>query len=305
MIGAIRHGGAAAWMGILVRMAAPITSKIAFSLPLRKSPDIHSVKGVFIFCPPRSGGTAIYQAISHALPSMPLTNGHVLFLKLGSHIYRKFKKSKNAMPAEFNNFNGYTSSLHGVNEGNEFFTWPKVNKNLEKNFLKLTALLGPIENESIVLKNVRTYENIASIYKACSQTGILFVRVKRNPQKIIESSLKVFRRTGVFHPIPNELQGTQIEDPVRFAVKQITLIEKVIDEQLENIPDSRKYVIAYEEFCDDPYTFIEEIALNYLGYSKSDIRHVPAIENMHVSSKQKVPDETVERISVLLKERLK
>ena len=304
-MGAIRHGGASAWMGMLVRLAAPISSKLAFKIPVNQEYSIEKIRGVFIICPPRSGGTAIYQAISHALPAIPLTNGHVLFLSHGSRIYRRYKQSDDAFPAQFDNFNGYTSKLYGVNEGNEFFSWTQNPKDLQENFCRLNALLGPKDDECIVLKNVRTYENIQSFYKASQDSGIIFLRVKRDIQKIIESSLKVYRRTGVFHPIPKELQGRKISDPVRFAVEQISSIEKEIDRQLENIPEERKIEFSYEDFCEDPYKFIDDIAVNHLGFSRDDVRHIPAIDNMRVSKKQKVSEDTGKRISELLKNQLK
>jgi len=302
LVGAIRNGGAAGRMGILVRGVAPITSWLTFHMlaPVRY---IEKVKGVFIVCPPRSGGTVIYQSIASALPGIPFTNAHVLFLRGGSGIVRKSRAKRKIADKRFKNYNGYTAALAGVNEGNEFLAWAYSQDSAEqkkKNFLKLLNVLSPMDMECVVMKNVRSFEVLDKIYAASTGSNFVFVRVKRDLQKVIESTVREYYDSGSFHPVPRQLENSNINDPIEFAVKQITQIESTLDEKFAKIPKASKYLINYEEFCQYPYRSLIDLATNYLGLAEGDINKTAAIDNIQRSNRSRVSEADSRKIIKVL-----
>ena len=203
----------------------------------------------------------------------------------------------------FNNYNGYTAGLLDVNEGNNIFSWAHKSENpgfLISNFDKLLSKLNPEPNEVLVLKNNLAYDVIDRIYKAVDGKQFIFIRVQRDSQAIIESVVKVYEETKHFQPIPEKLRTADITDPIEFAYQQILIINSILDDQFNKIPEKLKFVIEYEDFCKNPYEYMEILAYKYLDLEKGCIRKCPALDSIRESSRVKVSSNESRRISDLL-----
>jgi len=110
----------------------------------------------------------------------------------------------------------------------------------------------------VIIKNVGAYDRLANL--SLSVPELIFVRIRRNRQQVVESELKAFHDLGYFNPIPKELNGLEWTNPAYFAVQQITAMERVLDEQLSRVPPSRVIEISYERFCTRPEAELAELA---------------------------------------------
>ena len=303
----IFNGGKIAWNTALYRLIKPFTraiDKIQFGKAIKK--DFSGARICLIVGLPRSGSTVICQAISKSIPSLPYTNLHYLFPSHGSNIFRKLTKNKNNDNDSLTNYHGYTASLIGVNEANEVLEWAKESIDLEicrKYFSLFVEKMSPKSDETIILKNIRAFDTVEKIYKSSWSYNLIIIRVRRNLQEIVESSLNVYLTTGTFHPVPDHLKKLEITDPIEFAVDQIIGIEKVLDDQLASIDAKSLYEISYEDFCANPYKAIEKLCTENLNIPKSSITKLKSVERLQISTRKKVNGHVSKKIKNLLMEK--
>jgi len=311
--GAIRSGHTAAYLGIIIRTTSPLTRRIdrIFQLPdsefLSEGPL--PVGCAFIVCPPRSGGTIIYQALTRAIPSVYLSNVHALLPNLGTRLLRVGRKrSQDRM--SFNNYYGYTPNLFDVNEGNEFLHWlhqgpyqanGAYKQFLRKRFIRLLKMLSPRPPECVIFKNTRSYSRVKTLHSAVPE--VVFVRVRREHDQIIESTVRAYHELGSFHPVPESLRKTVIEDPIQFAFAQIEAIEADLDEQFSQIPSSSQFDIHYSAFCERPYEFIETLAYDFLRLPAGSVRKCSSLSRLRTSRRKKVSDAERLKIRALIEKR--
>ena len=253
-----------------------------------------SLKFVLICAPPRSGSTFIYQVISQILNSIYFSNLHQLFPRLASKVF--FKKINNINLKIYRNYYGYTKELRGVNEGNSLINyWFKTNErsDIRRRFLETMNWLGNKKKSHIIIKNVGIYDRLFDLYQAVPE--IVIVNVSRNPQQIIESTLKAFYELGYFNPIPKNMQNRSFDNPSKFAVDQFINISKILENQLKKIPNKNIINLPYEEFCKNPNFYIELIAeklqiapnldlINNISLKASQTKKVSDIDSQKIKS---------------------
>jgi hypothetical protein len=303
--GALRSGDPAAYFGMALYAIAPVSSlfdKLISILFKREKFELSTCPvSLMVVGPPRSGSTVIYQTLTRAIPSVYISNLHTLFpLSASPYMLKANLFGRNLGP--FRNFYGHTSSLYDVNEGNEFITslfdGSPDRDEIRKNFLSLLKILQATQNHPLIIKNLKAYLYLYDFHRAVPE--IIFLRVRRNLEQIIQSVVRAHQELGSFNPIPEALLNSKINDPVEFAVRQIMEIERVIDTQKEQI-DSRLWVeFSYEEFCQDPRPFIESLALNQLGIELTQLRW-DAVPELRESQRLKVSQEEARKIKNFLK----
>ncbi|QIZ69369.1 sulfotransferase [Oxynema aestuarii] len=306
--GAIQSHSPAARLGILSIALSPITrslDRIAYQLfrhhPLPENWTLPPC--AMIVSPPRSGSTIVYQVLTRIIPSVYISNLHSLFPSLASSYLLKndlFGKSN----LKFNNYYGYTSQINDVNEGNQFIEQLlQDSENLSlirSRFIRLIRMMQATRDCPFIFKNVRAYPKILKLHNAIPELN--FIRVKRNPEQVIQSVVRAYYELGTFHPVPPSLKHSNIKDPVEFAIKQILEIEKTIDEQLKYIKRSSWVEVEYEAFCSDPWIVAENLLKNYLNLDLSCLRKDALSEPLKVSNRVKVSEGEAKQISFLLKE---
>lgn len=298
-VSAICSGHPAAHLGIVIKAISPATHLVDRLFqqigPGRLSQSPPHICCAFVVCPPRSGGTVIYQALTRALPSVYLSNAHALFPSLGTRLLRAGRERSKAHQS-FNNYYGYTSHLFDVYEGNEFFEWAhrvplgisgdEHNQYLRTEFDRLIELLSPLPSECVIFKNVRAYSAVKRLHRAVPE--IVFVRVRRDRGQVIESVVRAFHELGYFHPVPDSLLEMAIKDPIEFAFAQIEAIEARLDEQFAHLPQSARFEISYEEFCERPHEFIDKLAYDFLKFPQGSVRECAALARLRQSRRRKV-----------------
>lgn len=302
--GAIWSGKAAACLGMLIIAMGPFTRFIDKVIG-----DFYQAGNdfkddlppcVMLVSSPRSGGTVIYQALVRAIPCTYISNLHVLFPRLASgHLLRRGMLG--AGLGGFNNYYGYTSALNDVNEGNmlvEGFFKNRADKELiRKRFLNFIRMLKAKADRPLIFKNVRAYTNISRFHEAVPE--VVFVRIKRDPEQIIQSTLRAYYDLGTFHPIPKALISSGITDPVEFAVRQLIEIEHEIDKQKKKIDPSVWLEWSYESFCSKHRPLIEDLTKNYLKMDLSLLRRDSLPKSLVASKRKKVSKSDANKITLL------
>ncbi len=253
-----------------------------------------------IIGPPRSGSTIIYQVLIRAIQCVYISNLHSLFPKsASSYLLKKDLFGKNI--GGFNNYYGYTSSIYDVSEGNQIIEAILSDKSdqklIRKKFIAFINMMFANREKPLIIKNVRAYSSIADLHKAVPE--IIFLRVRRNPEQIIQSVLCAFHELGYFHPIPHTLKDYKTDDPLEFGVRQILEIDKEIDKQKSQISESKWLELWYEDFCADPWSIINYLAENYFDMDLP-ILDKTTIPELKVSKRIKVNDDEANRISYLI-----
>jgi len=310
LTGAVQSKHPAAYLGIAIKTITPITRSVDRIVrrfaQQRPSPCLKQVPCAFIVCPPRSGGTVIYQALTRALPSVYLSNAHALFPGLGTWLLDAGREWPRACEL-FDNYYGYTAHLLDVYEGNEFFEWAyrdyskhsdHGSEHLRREFERLIGLLSPLPSECVIFKNARAYSVVERLHRAVPE--IVFVRAKRDRGQVIESVVRAFRELGYFHPVPDAVREMDVKDPIEFACAQVEAIEASLDEQLSHLSSSSRFEISYEAFCERPYEFINTLAYDLLKLSPGSVRNCSALAKLRVSRRRKVSDAERSRIQSLI-----
>lgn len=306
--GAIRSGHPAAYMGILLRLISPFSKpfdQILYRATVKKAQNFpKSTPCIMIVSPPRSGSTIIYQVLVRVIPSVYISNLHSLFPYCASR-YMSKKNRFGSITKPLNNYYGYTSNLYDVNEGNNLvanlFKGGTGIEKFRRNFISFIRFMKPDTERPLIFKNVRFYSRIYELHKYIPE--IIFLRIKRDMEQVVQSVVRAYHELGTFHPIPEKLKNTNIKDPVEFAVNQIIEIEKSIESQKQSINPKNWVEWNYEDFCSNPRSLIKNLVHMTLKLDKSVIREL-AIPSLVASRKSKVDSSEAHRISVLISQKL-
>lgn len=311
-MGAISSKRFAAYSSMIFILISPITKIVDFFFNLASSAlDFNKVDEklppvLVIVSPPRSGGTIIYQSITKAINCSYFSNLHWLFPRTGSRIFNFLNKSFNDSRS-FNNYYGYTAGLFDVSEGNGVFDniLHEDNSNVEirRLFLRLIKRMRRKSDVPVILKNVRNYHSVKRLAKAVPE--VVFLRVKRDLNQVIQSEIRGYHELGTFHPVPEQLKKINYDlDPVSFAVKQILAISSDLDDQGREIGESNWIEVSYEEMCDRPITVIDLICSKYLNINcKPTPERFRLVDTLKVSNKRKVSLDIEAQIIKMLNQR--
>lgn len=299
LVRALQSGSGAARWSIFRMAIRPLTLGLDFVLAgiLRLDrPQTSTQRFVLICSPPRSGSTVIYQVLTRVFRCGYVSNLHQLFPRRASILLRRFGFLFRA-PRGLSSYYGHTREMLNVNEGNAlvdyWFRSGEVNE-IRERFLDTMTWISGGDAIPVLVKNVGAYNRLELLSTAVPE--LVFVRITRDRQQVVESELRAFRELGYFSPIPDELRNRNWDDPVEFAVRQINAIERAIESQLESVPEKNLANISYDQFCQRPAEIIDELSQN-LGI-EADISLLK--DSLHASYSTKVSPAERDRITELL-----
>lgn len=301
---AFLSGNSAAYLGIVIKLIRPVglimDSILAGKRNLDKQNTAVVPPCVMLVSPSRSGSTIIYQVLTRAFPCVYISNLHAIFPKNAF----KYLLKKGSRSVSFNNYYGYTSTLRDVYEGNEIieaiFRGNPSTIEIRNRFIRFTKMMGASEKLPLIFKNVSAYKNIYKLHQAVPE--LIFLRIRRDTNQVIQSMLKAYRELGYFYSTPEKVKKLNIPDPVEFTVLHLLGIEKEIDSQLQQISEENVIRWTYEDFCNNAPEMIENLVINYLKVESSSINHDIFKEPLQVSTRKKVEQEEAERIGKLVRE---
>ncbi|MFP4024595.1 MAG: sulfotransferase [Thiohalospira sp.] len=272
---------------------------------------------LFIVGNPRSGSTLLLQWMaSLGIFSYPTNflNRFAYAPYIGAQIQKLLFDKKFDLNDEFKDLMsgisfesnlGKTSGALSVNEFQHFFRNYMDNfepqylpdNDIEKiDFNKIKSGLASIESafqKPFVVKLVMLQFNLDVFYKYIPKS--IFIHIKREPlynmQSLLLAREKYYGDKNIWWSVkPKEYDKLRELDVFTQIAGQVFYTNKAIENGLENIPEEKKVVIQYEDFCRNPKTYFNEIINKYksLGF---DITHeykgVKSFNNTNVSKLEK------------------
>ena len=299
--GAIISMHKAAYLALFIKLIRPLTLIIDYFV-VRIFPIDNMTNNLqpclMIVSPPRSGSTIIYQVLVSIIPSSYISNYHALFPRCGKYLNKNTSYYKHNL----SNYYGYTSQMKGVYEGNELLDKiieiEDINE-LRQKFITFIRGLGENSSLPIIFKNVRAYKYIYKLHLAVPELKFLFV--ERDNAKTIQSVLNAYRELGGFHPIPENMKDVSFNDPIEYSVKQILEIKRNINEQKSKISKKNVFNVTYEEFCNNTWDIVQNIAQNALYVSPDKLHKEGKNIKLKMSTVNKSKNTEENEISKLLK----
>lgn len=304
LLGALKSKDPAVKWGILIKVLSPVSQtldKIMATIIIRKNIKKTIPTTIMVVGPPRCGSTVIYQMLIRVLPSVYISNLHLFFPNFASW----YLKKNNLFGTQLNGFNsyyGYTVGINNVNEGNFFidkiFEGNPSRELIRKRYLEFISKMQASEQQPLVFKNIRNYKNILKLNEAVPE--IIFIRIKRNIEQVIQSVLKAYYELGYFHPISDTFKEKKIDNPIEFAVLNILQIEKELNSFQKRIDNSKWIEWEYETFCNEGLEMIERLVNDYLNIDCSILHRNKFKKELKVSKRKKVNIDDEEKIRKLL-----
>jgi hypothetical protein len=226
----------------------------------------------------------------------------VLFPNFASaHLERKNLFGMN-LPS-LDNYYGYTCAWRDVNEGNEIidfiFSGDCSQEKRRQRFITFLGMMRARRTRPLIFKNVRAYAYLEKLYQVFPH--IHFLRIKRNPEQLVQSVLKAYRELGTFHPVPDALSHMPLKDPIEFAARQISTIEQTLDEKRTLINGSNWTEWRYDDFCSRPHAMIKTLVERTLEMDTTVLRWAN-LPDLHASKRMKVSKQDAQRIRELLQQ---
>lgn len=275
---------------------------------------------IFIMGPMRSGSTLMTQWLANLGEFAYPTNMMSRFYKapiIGSKIQRLLTDEQYNYRNEILDFNSQIdfSSENGKTKGalapNEFwYFWRRFLPFKELDYLPTEELLQKVDifmlkaefagivdvfQKPFVLKGMILNYNIDFLDQIFEKA--IFIHTKRDPLTNIESALKAReKQLGSIEEwysfkIP-EYEELKKLNPYEQVAGQIYYINKAVESGLANVSEHKKMTVSYEEFCENPKKFYDELKekLKIQGY---DLRKEYVGEDKFEITRKSVNDKNI------------
>jgi len=274
---------------------------------------------IFVMGPLRSGSTLMTQWLANLGFAYP-TNLMSRFYKtpiIASKIQLLLTDERYNYRNELRDFNSSVdfSSENGKTRGalapNEFwYFWRRFLPFKELDYLPTEELLKNADLETMkaefagivdvfekpfALKAMILNYNIDLLDKLFKKA--IFIYTKRDPLTNIESALKAREKQlgsideWYSFKIP-EYDELKKLNPYEQVTGQIYHINKAVEDGLENVAEHKKMIVNYEEFCENPEKFYDELKEKLKANGYEDKSEYTGEEKFHVTRKG-VNDENI------------
>jgi len=206
---------------------------------------------------------------------------------------------------------GKTTGLLGPNEfwyfWRRFFTYGDIqhlgDKELEKaDIKKFIAELAAIEavfNKPFALKGLIINWNIPFVSNALDKA--LFIHVVRHPlynaQSLLESRKKYFGTLKHWYSFkPREYASLKDLSPYEQVAGQVYCTNSAIARGLEQIDESRKLILAYEEFCSNPRSVFDSIREKFVQQGMQADWSYTGPDGFEATNRRRLAPEETEKV---------
>jgi hypothetical protein len=240
------------------------------------------------------------------VPSTYISNLHELFPFSASALKRRWQILGTGIDG-LKNYYGHTAQLNDVNEGNDWMEWILDRSNdtreIRKRFLRFMNAMRPAVDEPLIWKNVGAFGCLVRLHRAVPE--IVFLRIRRSQQAVVESELRGFHELGTFNPVPPALLGSTITDPLEFVVELILTIESELDNAALTVPREQWHEWDYEAFCDQPWPLVTELAKDVFDIPPSRLFSDKLPTRLTASQRTRVSEEETARLRSILQNGLR
>lgn len=137
----------------------------------------------------------------------------------------------------------------------------------ERDSIDLQKMLNELERLAAVFRKPLVSKGYMFQYNLSffsrKMPAIVWIRVKRNPIFIMQSIYQArIARGGLdkwWSVMPSEYEKLLKEDPFTQIAGQVFYTEKALDQGFSTLPEEKRLVVPYEEFCRDPRSYVERI----------------------------------------------
>lgn len=292
-------------------MAKPIDAMLQFrERRLMTSQRSANLPLLLIAGAPRSGTTLIYQTLARYLDVSYFSNLTSLFPRSPISGTQLLRPDSSRQSADFRNFYGQTSGLHGPHDGFGIWNrWLGSNRYAPRTDLTEEELSDmrhffevwcSVFRKPLLNKNNRNTSCLALLSSILPNAS--FIVVRRNPVMVAQSLIHAREQVQGNKRFGWGLHSTETSrtsDPLAYVDDvccQILSIEDRLNEQLKIIPRHRLVEVRYEDFCRAPSNILQQIA-NYIpgiGLNKS-LTQQP-LQSFQISSAVTLTDPEHERL---------
>jgi len=240
-------------------------------LSRKNNPDLPIIIVVGIH---RTGSTLISQVLSNHFPVAPLGNFFTLLSRsryLAQHLGKYLYTQKRRDNIRYRNFYGISPGLFAMGDaypvwdqwfGNDHYNKPQMVKQKKLDAMKnYFGWMHAIWKRPILVKNNRNSLLVKELKE--SFPNALFVAVEREPAPTIRSTMKAskdfFGNDEIMWGLkPSRNFDTSQHKTILDAYcHQFLELEQLINEQLSSLNDDQVLRVQYEEFCNDPTSFLD------------------------------------------------
>jgi len=272
----------------------------------QQTPDRNPYPLILIMGPLRSGTTLFTQWLANtglvAYPTnilsrfyqAPIIGAKVQLLLTNPRFDFRGELSEFAQQAEYRSENGKTKGVLAPNEfwyfwrrfladpGRDVWSDEELQQSMDVQTM-LGELSGMMEvfQKPFAAKGMLFNYNIPFLDSVLK--NVLFVHIVRNEVSNAESVLEARKRQlgdekeWYSFDIPEKEQLMHLS-PFEQAIGQVRAINQAVEAGLSNVADARKMVVQYEDFCNDPEKYFEELTsklkitgAQYMGNTKFEV----------------------------------
>lgn len=259
--------------------------KLMAGILFRRPEARRDIDSVFISGYSRSGTTILYQTLSQFWDCEYINNLIVLFPRIYPFANKTYRRLTSYRGAGFRNYYGRTAGLYGNNDGAQLMErWfpeqtiegaepisENCRKDMEQFFYRHARLTG----KPLLFKNCNLHHRFDLLAEMFA--GAHFIFVKRDPRKVIESTLKARRFIqGDAHRMWefSEHHG-RVADPIEEIALNLKAAYGRMDRFAQRHP-RRCHMVSYEDFCQNPREIVNGLtrALGMKRLRKSNGDHI-------------------------------
>ncbi len=292
-------------------MAKPIDAMLQFrERRLMTSQRSGSLPLLLIAGAPRSGTTLIYQTLAKYLDVSYFSNLTSLFPRSPISGTQLVRPDTSRQSADFCNFYGQTSGLHGPHDGFGIWNrWLGSDRYVPRTDLAQNELSDmrhffevwcSVFRKPLLNKNNRNTSCLALLSSILPNA--FFVVVRRNPVMVAQSLIRAREQVQGDKRFGWGLHSTetsQTSDPLAYVddvCRQILSIENRLNEQLKIIPEHRILELQYEDFCRRPSNIIQQIATRIPGIGLNQLLTQQPLQAFQISSSVTLSDTEHDRL---------
>ncbi len=237
---------------------------------------------------PRTGTTLVQQVLIDQLPLAFINNLTAIFPRSPLTANRIFRPRPHAQGVGYHSYYGRTAGFSGPNDGLHLWDrWLGQDRTRIRSSLTTTErgamqrFFGAMEQlyaKPIVAKN-NSLNTCARLIADVLERAH-FICMVRDPVYLAQAQLRArldihgaddipYGLTG--EPGPPHESGNVVEDVCR----QVLFHQRVAAEQQRQLGEDRFWIVAYEDFCQNPSALVDRVATRVLGLPQSATRLPP------------------------------
>ncbi len=277
------------WLKFLQIVLLPVDYLFRFieQIAITKS-ESDQIPIIFVVGIQRTGSTLVSQFIEKNFDFFPIGNFNSIFKHSAYYLHKWFSASYKHSNKSYQNFYGISKGFYSIGDcyelwdrwfGKNHYVIPdSVSDKKEADLRRYFASLFSAYKQPLLTKNNRN-SLLLPVFDRNFKNAF-YVVVKRDPVAVIRSTIKAsndFFGDDKFlwglYPT-KDFDTKNYENIVEAATVQFLMLDKILNEQLENLKSDSYLVIDYNNFCTNPSQFKNNLIRKLTKKSYYNIQNV-------------------------------